>query len=58
MWAAHGAFSFAKSAWRDDTMHVGSKHDDKEAIKILGAVRTLMEHLSLWFDEKGKWLKP
>lgn len=58
MWAAHGAFSFAKSAWRDDTMHVGSQHDDKEAIKILSAVRTLMEHLSQWFDEKGQWLKP
>lgn len=58
MHAAYGAFSFAKSAWRDDTVHVGAMHDDKEAIKIFNATKTLMQHLSQWFDQDGTWLKP
>lgn len=58
MWAAHGAFSFAKTEWRDDTMHVGAKHDDKEAIRVYTATKGLMQHLSRWFNEDGKWLNP
>lgn len=58
METAHAFLISAKTAWRDDTMHVGPKYDDKEAIRIFSATKNLMEHISEWINEDGKWLKP
>jgi hypothetical protein len=47
----------AKDLWRDDTMHVGPKKDDKEAKRIYDATRLFIQHLADWINDEGIFQK-
>lgn len=53
MESAYAFLNNAKGLWRDDTMHVGPKRDDKEALRIFDSTRILMQHLAEWINEEG-----
>jgi hypothetical protein len=40
-----------KSAWRNPTMHVGSKYTDEEAENIFSAIKGFMKHLAVKLSE-------
>ncbi len=55
MRSAYAFLNNAKSLWRDDTMHVGPKKDDKEALRIFDSTRIVMQHLAEWINEEGNF---
>lgn len=45
-----------KNAWRNPSMHLEKKYDEKEAIRILNAVKGFMEHLATHLNESGHFI--
>jgi hypothetical protein len=50
---AHAHLFAVKNAWRNPSMHLEKKYDDREAERIYNAVSDFMEHLSTHLDEAG-----
>jgi hypothetical protein len=44
-----------KNAWRNPSMHLEKKYDDKEALRIYNAVKDFMEHLATHLDASGQF---
>jgi hypothetical protein len=52
---AHAHLSSVKTAWRDTSMHLDRKYDDKDSTRIYSAVKDFMERLADHLDESGNF---
>ncbi len=52
---AHAHLFAVKNAWRNPSMHLEKKYDDREAERIYRAVQDFMEHLATHLDESGQF---
>jgi hypothetical protein len=44
-----------KNAWRNPSMHLEKKYNEKEALRIYNAVKDFMEHLATHLDASGNY---
>lgn len=44
-----------KVAWRDTSMHLEKKYDEKDAKRIYDAAKNFMEHLAEHLDQSGNF---
>ena len=52
---AHAHLSSVKTAWRDPSMHLDKKYDEKDAMRIYTAVQDFMQHLAAHLDHAGNF---
>jgi hypothetical protein len=52
---AHTYLASVKNAWRDTSMHLEKKYDEREAARIYRTIRDFMEHLAPHLDESGQF---
>lgn len=52
---AHAHLFTVKNAWRNPSMHLEKKYDDREAERIFRAVQDFMEHLATHLNESGQF---
>lgn len=52
---AHAHLFAVKNAWRNPSMHLEKKYEDREAERIFRAVQDFMEYLATHLDESGTY---
>jgi hypothetical protein len=52
---AHAHLFAVKNAWRNPSMHLERKYDEREALRIYNAVKDFMEHLATHVDGSGQF---
>jgi hypothetical protein len=53
---AHAHLFAVKNAWRNPSMHLEKKYEDREAQRIYNAVKDFMEHLATHLDTSGRFM--